>query len=1387
MSSVESKVYRLRGIPEHLDRLGVALLLSRFIVNGDQGDVSVGSLALSCERWVNKRTKTATLSFKKLPEAVSRDPDAGEWPLRDPAWLTPLLLDDTFIGLSPLNDVPEHEHHYDCIVMSGLASHPMGSWQPHGKDKSFMWIRDALPHLVPKVNFILYGYDTKLAGSRSFQTVADIALTFIHTLQRGGWAGPGSTKLIFFAHSLGGIVLKEAFRMLADSSVRDELILNRTRGAILFGVPSQGLDVSDLQIMLEGQPNKDALVKEISNESPFVEVLEEQFSGISHLQKMKLLWAYETETTPTVIIADGKYKRSGPGTIFVSPLSATSQRCNFEPGSTIQINANHSDMVKFSPGSELIDRIAYKLQDMLKDTCSTKEASEEATEPSIEMMAAFHIESQRTRIVNHVDTAEDPEFWDIHSIIQAIHAPERDSRLEQVDVAVGHSFSWAFERAAVGLTSWLQNDEKLFWISGKPGSGKSTFMKYLHNNPLTADYLRLWRRSANNFVRATFFFHHRGTAIQKSLEGLHRGILSQVLKQAPQSFLTIQPRLVQAYQAAIRAKNLGSLSHDLEALMAFCKVTPNAEILGQLNKVLSCEMPLKAFRTIVIQPMLFTGIINSDEDLLYHIYPLRDALLAVQNEYKANKPDGLPVLTSILSKVKMPWAGTREFISLIQSWLEAIDINTQVSNFRAHLVARRSNEWGMTEIIKDQLDHLTEQILSRFSVRKAHRSRIETANWSLEHLNDAISFVTDQKLIDLDLCIFIDALDEHDGPPEFISQFIKGIASAKGSRTRLKILFSSRPWQPFIEAFVHSPSIQIHEFTENDIRELCLHMIRPSSPGSAEILQLVEEIVSQARGVFLWVKLVLNDLLDNANRLTSSDINNVNLQAELMDILRSLPTDLGQYYRTIIERIPYSYRWEAFCLLEAVSKSSRPIHLKEISSIFLCANIQNVNDIYPRMLEIDGSDASIYTKKHLRTHSGGLVETVDADRLQLLHQTLVEFIQLPEFKCIVLGERYRIVKENGYTILSKYEAVREASYSNGCIEISVGEIFSNYAREAESTTGNSAYFSFTGVKWTGPPENAAFPKYFISVPTGAKWVGPSENEDFPRSMIGVSYTTLEVALACELKLHLQDTLKHDKETETVLIFRILLRMIERGVFNIDSAMDFLQAMVSQGLQIHASYFGLLILMDQIFHMPPETSMTTMAMDFFERVMAAFFEPTASVEASTNNAGVAVVSGHFNNLMLSHEHGATIQALHVPTHHRLMEYLLDKGADPNGLTSENLTPLDCWVKSNQSSDTCHNDLTGGPVLIRRGGRLNICTRKEWERTIRVTNHINYPIAMYPPSWLEGAPGADLDESQEATPTPLDIGVGARPTKPRRPKLRKWLRDSTLSLKGMMNKE
>lgn len=176
----------------------------------------------------------------------------------------------------------------------------MGSWQPRGNDKSFSWIRDALPELVPGVRFILYGYDTKLVGSKSFQTVPDLAINLIHELKTGGWSSPSPKGLIFLAHSLGGVVLKQCLVMLADSGVTFESILQRTKGAIFFGVPSEGMSIGDIHSMLGDQPNKSTLTTDISDKSDFLSSLEKRISGISRVRGMRLFWAYETQTTPTV-------------------------------------------------------------------------------------------------------------------------------------------------------------------------------------------------------------------------------------------------------------------------------------------------------------------------------------------------------------------------------------------------------------------------------------------------------------------------------------------------------------------------------------------------------------------------------------------------------------------------------------------------------------------------------------------------------------------------------------------------------------------------------------------------------------------------------------------------------------------------------------------------------------------------------------------------------------------------------------------------------------------------------------------------------------------------------------------------------------------------------
>lgn len=91
------------------------------------------------------------------------------------------------------------------IVMSGLNGHPFGSFKKRGG--RFMWLRDALPMDLPNARILIYGCDTSLISSESFQTIPDLGVRLRNAISvvRENVRKP----LMLLGHSLGGIVMKE--------------------------------------------------------------------------------------------------------------------------------------------------------------------------------------------------------------------------------------------------------------------------------------------------------------------------------------------------------------------------------------------------------------------------------------------------------------------------------------------------------------------------------------------------------------------------------------------------------------------------------------------------------------------------------------------------------------------------------------------------------------------------------------------------------------------------------------------------------------------------------------------------------------------------------------------------------------------------------------------------------------------------------------------------------------------------------------------------------------------------------------------------------------------------------------------------------------------------
>lgn len=91
------------------------------------------------------------------------------------------------------------------VAISGLNGHAYGSFKQ--RSGSFMWLRDALPRDISCARVMIYGYDTCLVNSESFQNISDLGMRLrksIVDIRRGI-----NKRLILLGHSLGGIVIKE--------------------------------------------------------------------------------------------------------------------------------------------------------------------------------------------------------------------------------------------------------------------------------------------------------------------------------------------------------------------------------------------------------------------------------------------------------------------------------------------------------------------------------------------------------------------------------------------------------------------------------------------------------------------------------------------------------------------------------------------------------------------------------------------------------------------------------------------------------------------------------------------------------------------------------------------------------------------------------------------------------------------------------------------------------------------------------------------------------------------------------------------------------------------------------------------------------------------------
>ncbi|KAJ5919300.1 hypothetical protein N7466_010243 [Penicillium verhagenii] len=117
-------------------------------------------------------------------------------------------------------------------------------------------------------------------------------------------------------------------------------------------------------------------------------------------------------------------------------------------------------------------------------------------------------------------------------------------RKDNVEKCHTNTCEWIFERDE--YQSWKNKSRGLLWIKGKPGAGKSTLMKFLHES------LQIQKSQAEDqTLQLDFFFSARGTELQRTPLGMLRSLLNQIFDRDA----TVRPQMRESYEK--RCKQFG--------------------------------------------------------------------------------------------------------------------------------------------------------------------------------------------------------------------------------------------------------------------------------------------------------------------------------------------------------------------------------------------------------------------------------------------------------------------------------------------------------------------------------------------------------------------------------------------------------------------------------------------------------------------------------------------------------------------------------------------------------------------------------------------------------------------------------------------------------------
>ncbi|KAK3944650.1 hypothetical protein QBC46DRAFT_439011 [Diplogelasinospora grovesii] len=273
----------------------------------------------------------------------------------------------------------------------------------------------------------------------------------------------------------------------------------------------------------------------------------------------------------------------------------------------------------------------------------------------------------------------------------------------------------------------------------------------------------------------------------------------------------------------------------------------------------------------------------------------------------------------------------------------------------------------------EALPHLVLKVLkARWTMLNVFGDDSQLPDWQLKELLTAFwTLVKAAKDEKIKLALMLDGLDEFEGDHQRLVDLINKLSVD----SHVKICVSSRPWNVFRDSFTRSP-IRDRFGTSTGFREL--QALHPQTAAT-----LISGISDKAEGVFLWVRVVVDELLRGLSEGDSF--------ADLQKTLDDLPADISQLFGTIWERLNPQYHEEAsqyFMMKIAASERDQAL---EAVPLWFSDKAYTLHTSADEVRSMDLNDIRLAMTRKLDGRTKGLLE-VQGYQVEYLHRTVEDWI-----------------------------------------------------------------------------------------------------------------------------------------------------------------------------------------------------------------------------------------------------------------------------------------------------------------------------------------------------------------------------------------------------------